>query len=135
MSFLVKKITYKHHLERISLTAIVTITSNSGDIHVRTRSGYFSSSTQRKTKMKNAYIKSLRNMNKILEHYSMANNFHFILLENVNALKTLEVIHHFTQAPIPQTDKLFECVWPFCEVGPQRVNPLMDNVLKWLDAL
>ena len=96
MSFLVKKITYKHHLERISLTAIVTITSNSGDIHVRTRSGYFSSSTQRKTKMKNAYIKSLQNMNKILEHYSMANNFHFNLLEKVNALKTLEVIHHFT---------------------------------------
>ena len=98
MCFLVKKITYKHHLERISLTAIVTITSNSGDIHVRTRSGYFSSSTQRKTKMKNiyAYIKSLRNMNKILEHYSMANNFQFNLIEKVNALKTLEVIHHFT---------------------------------------
>ena len=28
-------------------------------------------------------------------------------------------------------DELFECVWPFCEIGSKRVNPLLQNVPFW----
>ena len=27
--------------------------------------------------------------------------------------------------------ELFECVWPFCAVGAERVKPFMHNVKKW----